>query len=456
MATFRDRIRSIFARRRLGTERRSADVYRGIGWSDWHTNDGFWPEEFGAAQNLYVPAVWRCVSIITGALAGLDWRVVRKLGDGKTEQAHSHPLNMMLNEYINPEYPPANFWSSLIQWQLLTGNSYAEIVRSPDGQPREMYVIEPSRVQPARDKNGTLIYRISQAEGGTVEVAARNILHLRGGLSPCGVSGYSASEAGRETFRAAKIIERWANAYFSTMSPTGIITVTRDDPLTPLEMQTISQLYSKSMSGPESARTPFIAADGVDFKAVSHAPENAQMIETRMFLVHEICRIFGVPSQMVFARDGQLRADTEEMNREFSSQTLMPLGRMIEQEVNMKLVQRPMTYRATLDYRGLVRGDMATRATYYKELRLAGIITINEVRAMENLDPVDERGDVLTMQTQNAVIQEDGNPTQAQAGMAGESGESGMAGEEADEEQPPSRLNGKGNGATMSRETANE
>ena len=57
---------------------------------------------------------------------------------------------------------------------------------------------------------------------------------------------------------------------------------------------------------------------------------------------------------------------------------------------------------------GLLRGDSAARASFYQQMLSNGVMTINEVRALENLPPV-EGGDVPRMQMQNVPITQTGS-----------------------------------------------
>jgi phage portal protein BeeE len=52
---------------------------------------------------------------------------------------------------------------------------------------------------------------------------------------------------------------------------------------------------------------------------------------------------------------------------------------------------------------GLLRADSAGRARFYQQMTQIGAMTINEVRALENLPPV-EGGEVPRMQMQNRPI----------------------------------------------------
>jgi len=59
---------------------------------------------------------------------------------------------------------------------------------------------------------------------------------------------------------------------------------------------------------------------------------------------------------------------------------------------------------------GLLRADSAGRARFYQQMTAIGAMTINEVRALENMPPVDG-GDVPRMQSQNIPITESGQLT---------------------------------------------
>ena len=56
---------------------------------------------------------------------------------------------------------------------------------------------------------------------------------------------------------------------------------------------------------------------------------------------------------------------------------------------------------------GLLRADSAARASFYQLMLTNGVMTINEVRSLENLPPV-EGGDEPRMQMQNVPITQAG------------------------------------------------
>ena len=407
-----DRLKNIFARRRIKTSPDGSNIDHPVG------QGAFWQFAGGSNEptpllspedSLQISAAWRCVNIVSGALASIPWQVVVRTEQGEIEFPQ-HPIYRMLSVSPNPEMTPVVFKETMISHVLKYGNAYAEIVRDQGGRPVEIYPIPPDRVEPIRDDFGDLYYRVTQAQDAQVIISPNDIFHVPG-LSWDGVKGYSVFEVAAQNFRTAARIDHWTGKYFrDAMNPSGVITAPAELELSPAAMENMFQSFKRSIGS--NAHRPFVAAQGMDYKPISHTPEQAQFLETRLFIVREMCRLFGVPPYMVFASDAEPRANVEQQNREFMNQTLMPLGTKFEQEANRKLIMFPKTYQIKIDYKSYTRGDNESRVKYYKDMRAMGAMTINEVRRLEGLPAVDERGDKLTMQAQYRVVEEDGNPSE--------------------------------------------
>ena len=103
---------------------------------------------------------------------------------------------------------------------------------------------------------------------------------------------------------------------------------------------------------------------------------------------------------MLYASDAEPRANVEQQNREFVQHTLLPLGTKFEQEANRKLIMYPRTYHTSLDYMSYLRGDMAARINYLKEMRNMGVMSVNEIRLHEGMAGIGEEGEHRVMQVQ--------------------------------------------------------
>lgn len=80
----------------------------------------------------------------------------------------------------------------------------------------------------------------------------------------------------------------------------------------------------------------------------------------------------------------------EQLSIDFVRHTLRPYLVNIESELNRKLFresERGQFY-IKLKVEGLLRGDSQSRATFYRELLSMGVLSINEVRQMEDLNDI--------------------------------------------------------------------
>src|SRR5690606_27678298 len=154
--------------------------------------------------------------------------------------------------------------------------------------------------------------------------------------------------------------------------------------------------------GAMNAGRPFIAEGGQTVSTISMNPEDAQMLESRAFSVEEICRLFGVPPHMVGHTEKSTSWGTgiEQQTLGFVKFSLRRRLKRIEQALMKQLLTaddlaRGITIEFNLE--GLLRGDSTGRSKFYESGLRNGWMTINEVRALENMPPV-EGGEVPRMQ----------------------------------------------------------
>ncbi len=97
--------------------------------------------------------------------------------------------------------------------------------------------------------------------------------------------------------------------------------------------------------------------------------------------------------------------NVEQQHIQFARHTITPWALRLSQEVDRKLIQkfqRPQIY-SRHDMTDLYRGDMAARSNFYQQLLNAGVLSINEVRAKEDLNPVDG-GDMHRVQVNQIAL----------------------------------------------------
>lgn len=350
------------------------------------TTAGVYVDADNALRNA---TVWACVQYLTRTVAKLPWRVMVELPTGK-QVARSHPVDYLLNKRPNPEMGAMTFRQTLLGSALIRGNGYAEIERDNRGVPVALWPLRADRVAVKRDADGRLIYEI-WGPSGNVILRPEDVFHVRGfGDGPV---GYSVVEYAAQSIGWAQATELFGAAYFGEgMNPSGIVSVKQGLSLAALnEMRaSLEQLYK----GPKGKRTMILDA-GAEFTKLSTNPNDSQFIETRQHQIAEICRWFGVPPHKVMDLMRATFSNIEHQSIEVVVDSIAPWVKAFEEEADYKLFgANRSNFYTNMPLQALMRGDNASRSAFYKAMLEMGAMTINEIRALEDMNGIGEDGDV--------------------------------------------------------------
>jgi len=139
---------------------------------------------------------------------------------------------------------------------------------------------------------------------------------------------------------------------------------------------------------------PKVLEQGVTWAPNDLTPEDAQMLLSRKYTVDDIARWLGVPRQMLENNDPSF-GNAEQFDRNFVAYSLGPWLSLFEFAINDQLVLASRKYYAQFTREALVRGDLAVRWTAHVAAVNAGIKTVDEVRATENLNTRGGKADDL-------------------------------------------------------------
>lgn len=370
-------------------------------------------DRLSSSNPIGLAATWACVNLLAGTIASLPLMVYRTSSSGVRTVARGHSLYWILHDSPNYDQTAVDFWEFQCAGIELHGNAYAEIEKRSDGSIVSLTPIRPDIVVTRRVGGNGIEY--SWTEDGKRRVVMQDsILHIRGfGGGPLG--GASALSVCRGTFNSAVATERAAaNTFANGVSTTGVLSSERD--LTPEQMKLAASNLEEKYAGAVNSGRPLVLNNGMKWQQISISPEDAQMLETRRFGIEEICRVFGVPPHMIGHTENSTSWGTglEQQTLGFQKFTLRRRLKRIEQALEKQLLTaKDRSDGITIEFNleGLLRGDSAARAGFYQSGLNNGWFTINEVRALENMAPV-EGGDVPRMQMQNVPI------TQAGQGVA--------------------------------------
>ena len=367
-------------------------------------------ELVSAQSAMGLSAVWACANLISGTISSLPLQVFSTRRDGTREQDKAHPLYSVLHDSPNFDQTALDFWDYMNLSVELWGNGYARKVRGDGGRIIALRPIKPDAIFVRRLPSGPLEYRWTE-DGQSFVSTEQDVLHIRGpGGDPLG--GMSTLTFARNSFSAAQAADRAAAGMFRNgLRPSGVIKF--KEWLTPEQRAVADARITEKYLGAINSGRPFIAEGGMDYQHLSISPEDAQMLETRQFSIEEVCRFFGVPPVLI----GHAGASTawptsvEQQIIMFVQFTLRRRLKRIEQAIQKQLLSPADRARGVVvewNIEGLLRGDSAARASFYGAGINAGWLTINEVRARENL-PAVTGGETPRIQMQNRPIEEIGD-----------------------------------------------
>lgn len=349
---------------------------------------------------MQMTAVYSCVRILAEAIAGLPLHVYTTEPDGSKVKATDHSLYRLLHDEPNPEMTSFVFRETLMTHLLLWGNAYAQVIRNGLGEVIGLYPLMPNRMTVGRDDAGRLYYEYQttsdepQGEWTRIRLAPSDVLHIPG-LGFDGLVGYSPIAMAKNAIGMAMATEDYGASFFANgAAPGGVL----EHPGTIRDPSRVRESWNATFGGARNGNKVAVLEEGMKYTPISVSPEQAQFLETRKFQINEIARIFRIPPHMVGDLDKSSFSNIEQQSLEFVKYTLDPWVIRWEQAITKTLLtarEKPTVF-VKFNVEGLLRGDYVSRMNGYAVARQNGWMSANDIRALENLDRINERdgGDV--------------------------------------------------------------
>jgi len=360
-----------------------------------------------------IATVYACVDVLAQSIGSIPLNLYRRTsgaGSRDRELAYDHPLFTLLHDSPNEEMTSCDFRKAMQANLSLHNGAYAVIRRNGFGEVVSLTVFPYNEVEPRR-VGGQLQYKVAGEW-----LHSSQVIHLRG-TTFNGVCSPDLVHTVRNVIGLAAALDLNLAAFFKNGSfPGGFVETPAK--LTP---EAINRLASQfSQSGGNSYRVKVLEQD-LKYREGRTANRDAQLDETRDRQDKQIARVFRLPGHKVGIIGNQPRANVEQENISFVTDTLRPICVTWEQELNMKLLtpQERGEYYFEFNLSGLLRGDLKARYEAYNIGRNGGWLSVNEIRRMENLNSIGDAGDIylqpLNMTDANA------NPNQPLPDAGGDS-----------------------------------
>lgn len=342
---------------------------------------------------MALPVLQACVSTIAESVAQLPLEVYERQEDGGRKPATSHPAYDLLKYAPNDWQTPFESREYSQTALGLRGNAYSFIERDGRGRPTALIPLNPGDVQVYKGQNLMPYYSI---EGGT-PVPARFIHHVRWvsldkytGLSPIALHansiGYSMA-----------LEEYGGKSFLHGTALSGVLERPRESSAI-TDQKAIDDLTAKwqaKFGGAANAGKVALLQEGMTFKALTMNNVDAELINALKLAGHDVARIYKMPLPMVGFMEAATYNNVENLQIQFVIYTLMPWLKRHEQALQRDLLLPSERSKFYIEFNigGLLRGNQEARFKAYAVARQWGWLSVNDIRRLENLPPV-EGGDV--------------------------------------------------------------
>ena len=335
---------------------------------------------------MQLSTLFGCVRVLAESVGMLPCKLYS--GDGRERSvARGHWLHQLLHVAPNSFMTPQDFFEFLVACLCLRGNFFARkvVVR---GEVRELLPLNPAAVK-VKMKDWTICFEVRCEDGKLETLTEKEIFHIRL-FSLDGITGVNPIRYNREAIGLALGAQEQGNRWFSNgVTTTGVLKT--EQRLTDDAFNRLRQDLKTRNVGTSNAANPLILEMGLDWRNLSVNAEDVQFLETRKFQRDEICAIYRVPPHMVANLERATFSNIEHQGLSFVSNTLVPYLTRIEQKIRTNLIPavERSEYFAKFNVAALLRGDLKARYDSYSTGINWGILSPNDCRANEDLNPRD-------------------------------------------------------------------
>jgi len=370
--------------------RRAENLGRGDYWALPVSSSG---EVVTPETAMRVSAVYTCVKILSRQLATMPLNVYRRVGESGREIAKEHPLQKLFHYDRTNAFQTYFDFKQMMQARLcLRGNAYAFIVFGRGGEIKALRPLHPDHVVP-REQNGEVVYDYFTSRG-KMTLGRDEVLHLKD-ISTDGLVGLSPIDQMMEVIGSAISIDKHGASSFKNGARFGGI-LTVPGKLDPKSIENIRKSWQQQYAGSDNAGKTGILEQGMDYKPIAMSNEQAQWLDSMKFKRSEIYGIFQVPPHMGGDLDRATFSNIEQQSIDFVQYTMMPWFTLWEASLQCSLFSKSEQeeYFVKFNANAFLRGDGLARAQKLAIERQNGIISANEWRAYEELNPLPkEAGD---------------------------------------------------------------
>lgn len=259
---------------------------------------------------------------------------------------------------------------------LLRGNAWGVLGGLQRGWPTSVVWVSPDRV------------RVDDSQGrfylDNIETDPDRLLHIPAFVVPGRTEGLSPIRYFAETFDAGLQAQRASRDWSVNRAVPGVWMQKKDRAITPAEADTLAARARQKIRTGE----PFVTGSDWALDVLSIPAGDAAFLQSIKAGATQVAAIFDIPPEMIGGESGgSLTYNTVELQAtHFLTYTIRPWLVLLEDVLSAKLMPRGQSLRFSMD--AMIRPDTATRYGTYRTAREIGLLSIDEIRELEDRQPL--------------------------------------------------------------------
>lgn len=353
---------------------------------------------------LQLGAVQAVLASLQGSMEQLPVMVFRRgKGDVRAPE-RGHPLAKLLAVRPNARQSAAEFWGEITRHLAFYRNAYCRIRAGEEYAIGALEPIHPRNIASIEQRKDGRIYYTVARQGAANEVLRDDeIWHVRRGpLTLEGLQGVAVYESAREVFGRALAVNDYGSLWFRNSGQTGGIIKHPGTFKSKEDRQDFLDTWREGGSGANRHRDRLLT-HGVDYTQLKVTNAEAQLLESEKSADVDMFGLWNFPPHRGARLDRATFSNIEQQSIDYVVHTLAPYPVAFEQAAERDLLLGADADELFVEFNvaGLLRGDIISRYRAYAVGRQWGWLSVNDVRRLENMNPVE--GGEIYLQPLNMV-----------------------------------------------------
>lgn len=360
----------------------------------------------------YAGYPFSAISAIASDIAAIDLRLFRTKNTQKgdeTEEIFEHEALSLLY-YANPFMTYYDLFEAIQVYLELVGEAFLIVIKDggEDGTPRELYPVRPDWMKIVPDAK-KFIKEYQYCPGGNladkIPISPKQVVHLKYFNPTNPYRGKGTIQAGAMPIDIHNFAQEWNRSFFFNNAQPGMI-FTTEQKLNRKIVQQFLDSWQATYAGRRNAHKIAFLDKGLKLEKTTLDAKQLDFSEQQRIMRDDVLAMFKVPKTVLGLTDDVNKANAIATTRSYMERVITPRMKKMVGQLNEFYLPMFGTEKLFFDFEDPAPEDIELKLQTYANALGFKWMTVNEVRTLENLEPL-EGGDTIVPDTDQGEVEDD-------------------------------------------------